>query len=57
MMHSSFDLGSVKVYLDALFIVFILINHRSNNTCQGVLRRVVYCLILINHKTVRAQIK
>ena len=38
------------MYFDALFIVFILINHRSSNTCQGVLRCVVYCLISINHK-------
>ena len=38
------------MYFNALFIVFILINHRSSNTCQGVLRCVVYCLILINHK-------
>ena len=50
MTHSIFDLGSVRVLFDALFIVFILINHRSSNTCQGVLRCVVYCLISINHK-------
>ena len=50
MTHSIFDLGSVRVYFDALFIVFILINHRSSNTCQGVLRCVVYCFISINHK-------
>ena len=50
MTHSIFDLGRVRVYFDALFIVFILINHRSSNTCQGVLRCIVYCLISINHK-------
>ena len=55
MTHSMFDLGSGKVYIDALFTVFVLINHRSSNTCQGALRCVVYCLILIIHKTVRAQ--
>ena len=54
MTHSFFELGSVRRYFDALFIVFILINHRSNNTCQGVLRHVVYCLISINHKNVKS---
>ena len=42
------------MYFDALFIVLILINHRSSNTCQGALRCVVYCLILINHKNGRS---
>ena len=43
------------MYLDALFICFYFVNHRSSKMCQGVIRCVVYCLISINHKNSKSK--